>query len=82
MGKITEDFILPFGKHKGKSIKELFIDDISYLDWLAMGDILKPRMPRELRKKIFKAHFDQSRISYQGEGGDMMSRSNIGWGWC
>lgn len=27
--------VMPFGKHKGKLIEELLVDDPSYLDWLA-----------------------------------------------
>lgn len=28
------NFLMPFGKHKGKKIDQVAIDDLRYLDWL------------------------------------------------
>jgi len=30
----NQSSILPFGKHKGRSIEEIFLDDPQYLQWL------------------------------------------------
>jgi uncharacterized protein (DUF3820 family) len=29
---------MPFGKYKGRLLEEIFVDDPSYLDWLAAQD--------------------------------------------
>jgi uncharacterized protein (DUF3820 family) len=30
--------VIPFGKYKGRLVEEIFVDDSSYLDWLAGQD--------------------------------------------
>jgi len=37
---MSEDFIIPFGKYKGKKLGE--IDDLPYLDWMVGLDDLYP----------------------------------------
>lgn len=73
--KTNENFVIPFGKHKGKTIKELLIyktGDIDYLKWLMNNNILRLEMSHALKEKIYKADYNQPYISNSG-GGDMMT---------
>lgn len=39
----VEDQIMRFGKYKGRTLREILIDDASYLDWLAgLPDLRSP----------------------------------------
>ena len=38
---LADDFVMPFGKHKGKLFKDL---DIGYLEWLIKQDWVKENM--------------------------------------
>ena len=37
----AESAIMPFGKHKGRSLGDIADDDVLYLDWLIGQDWLK-----------------------------------------
>jgi len=37
--------VMPFGKHKGRLLEEIVIDDPSYLDWLVAQDWFRTEFP-------------------------------------
>ena len=38
----SEDVVMPFGKHKGRTLGQIGDEDILYLDWLNGLDNLRP----------------------------------------
>ena len=47
--KETKTFLMPFGKHQGKDLKEVPQD---YLEWLKTSGALDKEMNRELREAL------------------------------
>jgi uncharacterized protein (DUF3820 family) len=39
-----EDTVMPFGKHRGKTLRDILIDDPWYLDWLQDAEIHSERL--------------------------------------
>lgn len=33
-GEKGKDFKMPFGKYKGETLEEIYVEDVGYLDWL------------------------------------------------
>jgi len=60
MREVTEDFILDFGKYKGKTIAEVRKVDNQYIKWATFKGIFKisivavDKMFRELLDEVFK----------------------------
>lgn len=45
----TRTYKMPFGKHRGETLEEIYVEDGSYLDWLVENvddEILKERIRR------------------------------------
>jgi len=41
----AEDYVMPFGKYKGRTLGQIGDDDILYLDWLnGLDDLSEPLM--------------------------------------
>jgi len=39
-----EDFRMPFGKHRGKTLGDILAENPTYLDWLADAEIRSPEL--------------------------------------
>lgn len=59
---IDQGNVLSFGKHKGRLIEELLIDDPGYLEWLAGQDWF--------REKYITLHRRACRTMCEREGSD------------
>jgi uncharacterized protein (DUF3820 family) len=40
-----EAHVLPFGKHKGRLLEEIFVDDPNYIEWLAAQEWFPSKFP-------------------------------------
>lgn len=53
-----EDVKMPFGKHRGKTLRDILLDDPAYLDWLQDADI---------RSQDLAAAIAEMNLKYQAE---------------
>jgi len=49
-----EDVVIPFGKHKGETLRDVLRDDPTYLDWLAGEDIRSPALAAAVKEMCDK----------------------------
>jgi hypothetical protein len=49
-----EDQTVPFGKHYGKTLRDVLQDDPAYLDWLNGTEIRSPRLRDAVREMNLK----------------------------
>lgn len=48
----AKDFVLEWGKHKGKTLKEIYDEDKQYLEWILATEDLKIKKPKVTRQLI------------------------------
>lgn len=48
----AKDFVLEWGKHKGKTLKEIYDEDKQYLEWILETEDLKIKKPKVTRQLI------------------------------
>jgi uncharacterized protein (DUF3820 family) len=36
---VSRDFKMPFGKYKGETLEEIYVEDVSYLEWLKSATV-------------------------------------------
>lgn len=48
----ARDFKMPFGKYKGETLEEIYVEDVGYLDWLAADMMQNGCDEEDLYQKI------------------------------
>lgn len=80
MKKVNLDYKFPYGKYKGKTVKDIIAEDHRYTYWF-IYDVLSAEPSKEVDDYDYELRRGITGFGFgNGSGGDMMSGSNYeGW---